>query len=609
MEKIIKRLGRVFSNYTFILKQVWEAAPLHLSLLIVIAIISAILPLIPLFLMKEVMNVFVNGQADATTMKRIIMLLVATGGINCLARLTDLVKSYFSNITVGVVEKHINLIILNKATTLDMYHVDNKSYYHKLDNAKRSLGRRWDQLVLAPVNLFSHFLTLFSLIAILASLKGWIVGLLVIGVAPNIIIQIKLRELINQFYTGQLDENRKISYLEYVMTNKQYAKEIRIFGLSNTLVAMIKELFEKRHRKFNEVRTKELRWTSLTSSLSFLTIAICQIAIAAMVLKKNISLGDWSLYTGTIQSIVFNLGVVSNIIANSYEEKLFAQVLKEFLELTPHILLTEGESYLASGPSVIEFKNVSFKYPDANEFVLKNLNLKITKGQKIALVGLNGSGKSTLINLLIRLYDPLEGQILFDGVDVRTYKAEDLYKLFGIIFQDFCKYAFTLSDNITISDIDHRHELDRLEQCSRISGVEEIKNQLPEGYGTYITKDYDKNGVNNLSGGQWQKIAIARGIYRNAPIIILDEPTASLDPLAEYEIYEKFVELSEHKTTILISHRLSSVRMVDYIYFISDGQVIESGSHDELMAFNGEYAKLFELQAEKYNMSLSESAS
>lgn len=263
--------------------------------------------------------------------------------------------------------------------------------------------------------------------------------------------------------------------------------------------------------------------------------------------------------------------------------------------------LLAGESYTSSCPKLIELVDVGFCYPDSDTFVLRHVNLTIQNGEKIALVGLNGAGKTTLIKLITHLYKPTEGKILFDGIDTSRYAIGDLYKLFGVVFQDFSQYAFTLEENIAMSDIDNIGDKNQMNIASINSGIDELVDTLPYGYKTYITKDFDKNGIGGLSGGQWQTVAIARGFFNNAPIIIFDEPASNLDPLAEYEVYQKLITLSENKTTIIISHRLSSARMSDRIIFLDKGQIVESGTHDELIKQKSKYSELFRLQAEQYN--------
>lgn len=601
VKQIFSRLSRTIKNYFFILDKVWAVAPGYLIILIIIALIGAILPVVPLFLMEQILNKLVNNTGEMSEYYLLVMLLILAGFVNFLASFTSGIRTYLSNFTVGIVEKHINVSILEIATSTDLRYVDSKEYFVKLDNVRRALGQRWDSLVLAPVNAIAHTITLISLFVILGNYNIGLVMFLVIGITPNVLIQIKTRGMMNDFFISQLEENRKISYLENMLTDRRYSKELRLFKTNHKYINIFKGLLDIRHININKLRKKELILTSSASVLSFTSMAVCQIVIAFDVFMKHILIGQWQLYTGTISSISFNLGILFNIIANSYEEELFSNVLNDFSSKTPMIDLLAGESYTSGCPKLIELVDVGFCYPDSDAFVLRHVNLTIQNGEKVALVGLNGAGKTTLIKLITHLYKPTEGKILFDGIDTSRYAIGDLYKLFGVVFQDFSQYAFTLEENIAMSDIDNIGDKNQMNVASINSGIDELVDTLPYGYKTYITKDFDKNGIGGLSGGQWQRVAIARGFFNNAPIIIFDEPASNLDPLAEYEVYQKLITLSKNKTTIIISHRLSSARMSDRIVFLEKGQIVESGTHDELIKQNSKYSQLFRLQAEQYN--------
>lgn len=596
----LERGKKIIKNYCFILDSVCSVGLKYILILISIALLGAIFPIVTLFLSKKIVNTLVTPPQDINIYNYIIGIILISVIVQFISRFTDSIRSCVSNFTVALVEKKIKLSILIKASSVDLKTVESKKYYFILDNARRAVGRRWDSLVLAPVNLMSHIITLVGLIGILVILNHWIVIILIIGILPNICLQIKLRNMMNNLYTSQLNENRKLNYIEKLLTDKLYAKEIRLFNMSERLLNEFKELFDEKYKKINKNRFKELILTGTFSLIGFLTMGICEIIIAIYVIKGEITIGDWSLYVGTLQSINFSLNTIVNIIANSYEEKLFSTVLKDFLEIESD-METDGEiSIKCDSPKKIEFRNVSFCYPDTDRYVLKDISFEIKEGDKIALVGLNGAGKTTLVKLLSGLYKPQSGKVLYDGVDISMYKKADIYKMIGVVFQDFNKYGFTLKDNVVINPevVDE----DRYQKSIEVSGIDELIQKLPEVDYTYMTKEYENKGITNISGGEWQKVAIARCLYRNAAIMILDEPTANLDPLAEHRIYQKFLEISQNKTTFVITHRLSSVTMCDYILFLQDGKIIEQGSHKKLLDQKGEYANLFNLQAEKYKL-------
>ena len=302
-----------------------------------------------------------------------------------------------------------------------------------------------------------------------------------------------------------------------------------------------------------------------------------------------------SIFRQSQQSITSLLGNFNNL----YESNLYLDNLLDYLKITP-VLVNPKDGLMAPSPieQGIRFQNVSFKYPGSDVFVLKNINLFIPPGESIALVGLNGAGKTTLVKLLTRLYDPTEGEILLDGHDLREYDLASLHQRFGVIFQDFVRYQFSVRENIGFGQVDELENLEKIKDAAERGGADQVIEGMPNGYETILGRRWEK-GL-ELSGGQWQKIALARAFMRNAEALILDEPTSALDAEAEYEIFKRFRELMSGRIAVLISHRFSTVRMADRIVVLSDGLIVELGSHAELMARGGPYSRLFELQAEGY---------
>jgi len=389
--------------------------------------------------------------------------------------------------------------------------------------------------------------------------------------------------------------------MEKVLSEPGYAKEVRLYGLTDYLLANARQLFDCQQDKLKKVLYKQLNRSTLCSFVSFLFISLCQILIIVAVLRKRITIGDWQFYTGSLQSAQHLLINIFSTITKSYEENLLTNVLNDFFSVKPEIDLNKGQSYtFFDSPPVIEFKGVSFAYPQSTKSVICNLNFKIAAGEKIALVGVNGAGKSTIIKLLTRLYEPTAGEILFNGINIKNFMPKELYQTFGVVFQDFARYGFSISDNIGISDIANIKNMEKIKEAAISSQAHQFITKMPKGYETCLTKEFDPAGFANLSGGEWQKIAIARSFFRNGQVVILDEPTASLDPEAEYDIYQQFVKLVQGRTAVIVSHRLSSVRMVDRILVIKNGTICEQGSHHQLMELNQEYARLFRMQAEQY---------
>ena len=396
-------------------------------------------------------------------------------------------------------------------------------------------------------------------------------------------------------------ERRKMNYYASVLVDKDRIKEVRMFDLGNTFISRFQGAFQEYYQGLRNLILAESGWHILISLISCCTNLIFYVLIAIRVFTGSMQIGDYTLYTGAIASVATAISTIITTSAMVYEGTLFIDNLIVFMNEKQTILpsLAVPAKVSRGVGHTIEFRDVSFRYPGTERYVLKNVNLTIHPGDTVVLVGLNGAGKTTLIKLLTRLYDPTEGQVLLDGRDIREYDIKELYQMFGIIFQDYGKYADTVAENIRYGDIHKERIEENIHEAARQSAADEYIQALPDGYETPLMRIFEPNG-RELSIGQWQKLAIARAFYGESDVLILDEPTASLDPLAEQEIFRQFDLLREDKTTIFVSHRLSSATVADQVIVLEDGQVIENGTHLELMALEGKYHKLFSTQAERY---------
>jgi len=521
----------------------------------------------------------------------LILFLLSTGINHSRRLIQQLIQLQLAN--------QIRSEIIRKALTLDLAFFEHPDFYDRLQNARREGGYKPMELINDTFQIVQSMITLISFAALMLRFSPWLVLILLATSIPAFIAETRFSEQGFRLLTRRAPETRQINYLSRLLTEDTAAKEIKLFNLGSTLLKRYKTLFDK---FFQEDKSLAVRRALVGFSLGLVATLGFYGSYAWIVwrtVQGMISLGDMTLYLSifrqgqsTFQSILAGIG-------NIYENNLFMAHYFEFLELKPQMQIAEPAKKLtASLTRGIEFRGVGFRYPESDEWVLRGIDLKILPGEKIALVGHNGAGKTTLVKLLSRLYDPTEGTILIDGTDIRELDPLDLRQKIGVIFQDFVRYHLPVSENIGFGQIEAVDRMDKIIDSARKSGADAMIGNLPQGYQTMLGRWF--HGGHELSLGQWQRVALARAFMRDAEILVLDEPTASLDAQTEYEIFQHFKELTDGKMAILISHRFSTVRMADRIVVIEGGRVAENGSHEELLRREGIYARLFSMQAEGY---------
>ena len=487
---------------------------------------------------------------------------------------------------------------MEHAATLDLEDFEDPDLQDKLDRARRqTMGRMG--LMSQLFGQAQDVITVASFAAGLLVYAPWLMVLLAVALVPAFVGEAHFNALNYSLNFQWTPERRQLEYLRQMGASVETAKEVKIFNLNRFFIARFRQLSDKFYLANRALAGKRAFWGTLLAALGTLGYYVAYAYIAWRTVKGDFSIGDLTFLAGSFRRLRQLLEGLLIGFSQVAGQALFLDDLYSFFEIEPEIR-SSANALPVPRPitSGFVFENVGFRYPDAARWALRELNFQLHAGEVLALVGENGAGKTTLVKLLARLYDPDEGRILLDGRDLRDYDLDDLRANIGVIFQDFVRYHLTAGENIGVGQIEAMDDRARIDAAARRSGADEVIAALPMGYDQLIGRRF-KTGV-DLSGGQWQKIAIARAYMRDAQVMILDEPTAALDARSEFEVFERFRELSEQRTAILISHRFSSVRMADRILVLAEGRLEASGTHAQLISQGGRYAELFELQAAGY---------
>jgi ATP-binding cassette subfamily B protein len=565
-------------------------------------VIQGVLPLAWLMVVKLIVDRLTGAAGNLTPEENFEGLAVLLGvafGVSVVTALCAAISGYASTALGHLVTDSVQQLVQRKSVSLDLEYYENALAYDKLYRAQREAPSRPTQIVLQLAQLGQSFLTLAALLVLLATFHWGVVAVLLFASLPLVAYRLKFSQALYDWRRSVTLTERRAKYLNDLVSTPQSAKELRLFGFEAVMrerYATIRaELRKALLGLTGERHRKEFVFHTVAALAGYSTMAY----VAYRAVYGEVSIGDLVMYFGAFQIALTSLRAVLSGIGTLYEHNLFLSSLDEFLQVPKNVLEPrQPRSIPRPFRDAIRVEGVTFRYPGTDRLVLDDLNMTIGLGQTVALVGSNGSGKSTLIKLLCRLYDPTEGRITIDGIDIREFSPNALRREISVIFQDYVHYHMSARENIWLGRCDVPPDDSLIVAAAKQAGLDENLQRLKDGYDTVLSRSLADGA--ELSIGQWQKLSLARSLYRDAQFIILDEPTSSMDAGAEYEFFETFRALAKERTAIIVSHRFSTVRGADQIYVIDGGRVTENGTHDDLVALGGLYAKLYGQQASHY---------
>lgn len=585
-----------------VLRLVWEThRGLTLSMGILTLFQSAI-PAMQVWLAGQLLQAVVDGVragGNEAAVRRIVILAVVQFLILAGSSLLDTLRNITQQLLQDRTANRVQLMIMEHANQLDLSFFEDAKFYDQLQQAQREATFRPVGMVSGVFSLVRTLLTFLSMIALLVQLGPLLAVVALIAPIPAFIASTRYGWQGYQQMRRQSPERRLMGYLTNLLTTDTYNKEVKLFTLGDFFARRYREISLKFIQENQGLILRRYLAGFAWGALTILASGGTYLYVALLAVRGTINIAGLTVFTQAAQQVQGNFQGLLAGLAGMYENTLYLNTLFELLAFKPKIRAPEHPIPVSRAfTRGIEFRNVTYRYPGRDEPVLRNVSFTIEPGETIALVGRNGAGKTTIVKLLTRLYDPDEGQILIDGVDIREYDPAELRREIGVIFQDYVTYFLSAGENIGVGRLEALADRERIADAAEKSGADGVIARLPQGFDTTLGKWFDQG--HQLSGGEWQKIALARAFMRDAQILILDEPTAALDAQAEYEIFARMKELTADKTALFISHRFSTVRLADRIMVLEHGEIIENGTHDELLLLDGRYAELFNLQAASY---------
>jgi ATP-binding cassette subfamily B protein len=583
------------------IRLVWKSAPSWTLANIIISVLRSFLPLVLIWLLKELIDTItrVTSSGQGTVSADVLWLIIAVVIFWFLDEAASGLDTYIRKKQSMKLEDYMYGLLHSKSVKLDLINFERSEYYDALSRASREAPWRPNSILNNVVSMTRGLLSLLLMAGVLAFLNWWLAALLLAVNIPGIWLRLHYTGILYSFRRRQTPEARKTAYFNWLLTGERPSREIRLFGLGDYFISLFRKSFLKTQEEELDILKKRTLIELISDVIKAAAVLLTLVIIAGKTVSGGITLGQMAMFVLAFRQGMIYIKDFLGSLAGLYEDSLFVGDVFEFLSLEENVKALPPQEELEDFRHKIVLDNLCFTYPGNKTRTINNVSFEIKKGEIIALVGPNGAGKSTLARLLCRLYDPESGSVICDGINIRNLDPKKYRKLLSVVFQDFMLYNISAGENIRMGDIDEKMPDDKIVAAAKVTGIDALIKELPEGYDTAIGTLFEDS--RELSWGEWQKIALARAIFREAPLLILDEPSSALDAEPEYDIFNRFREIVRGRTSILISHRFTNVNLADRIIVLDKGAVVESGTHEELMKRKGLYHSMYSKQSSRFD--------